>query len=462
MLTKYKLCLVKEGEQRPEGVIPFRLTQKIVDRDSEVILPRGAQLENYKKNPVFQWAHDLRLPPIGRIIPDTLVITEDFIDGDAKFDLEDPFAKMIYNKYKNKFLNAGSIRFIPIERSEEQVLEGQKGSTYTKWELLEFSAVPVPANPEARQRAIAKATSDDDLPWYDLLKEFFADESIEHTPAGWVDRLNKGKGNQDPGEEDWDGQKPYPNEHACRLKDPGQYARFRRGTRDHEGKKFSVIWGVKQDGTVEEQAYRYPKDAWAEGEARAHCKSHNGISFEPASGKTYFASIPGAIEYMRQIIQEEIFFADKDPAVPFLKCELIDENVNWDQGATLKRIDEWADGDMLKRSQAFALIMKKNDPLAYRLLHHDIAEGKIVTVWRGVADAMIQLFNFKNELDAKTLQNIYEHLKLHYIEFNKQPPDLNKPLDGAEDLNEEGISRLAKAIAKAMGGASFQQGGLIK
>ena len=82
------------------------------------------------------------------------------------------------------------------------------------------------------------------------------------------------------------GEKPYPNFHACRLRDPGDFQAdsFRRTTRDHEGKEYSVIMG-KLDGetTMTEQAYRYAKGTWEADEARLHCESHDG-SFEAASG----------------------------------------------------------------------------------------------------------------------------------------------------------------------------------
>jgi HK97 family phage prohead protease len=78
--------------------------------------------------------------------------------------------------------------------------------------------------------------------------------------------------------------KPFPNEHSCRLHSPDGYDRFRRGTREHEGKTYSIIFGhPKSGGAWEEQAYRYPKDDWTAAAARSHCGSHDG-SFEAASG----------------------------------------------------------------------------------------------------------------------------------------------------------------------------------
>lgn len=81
------------------------------------------------------------------------------------------------------------------------------------------------------------------------------------------------------------GAKPYPNEHACRLRNPGDFQEgsFRRVNREHEGKKYSVIMGrLEGEDVLTEQAYRYPKDTWEVADARSHCKDHDG-RFEPAS-----------------------------------------------------------------------------------------------------------------------------------------------------------------------------------
>ncbi len=79
---------------------------------------------------------------------------------------------------------------------------------------------------------------------------------------------------------------PYPNEHACRLREPGDFQpdSFRRISRDHEGKRYDVIVGrPKGETTMREQAYRYPKGTWDASDARSHCEDHDG-SFEAASG----------------------------------------------------------------------------------------------------------------------------------------------------------------------------------
>ncbi len=79
--------------------------------------------------------------------------------------------------------------------------------------------------------------------------------------------------------------KPLPNEHACRLRDPGDFedGTFRRVTRVSGGRKYSIIMGkLEGDDTMTEQAYRYDKEIWDEDDAETHCGDHDG-SFEAAS-----------------------------------------------------------------------------------------------------------------------------------------------------------------------------------
>jgi len=78
-------------------------------------------------------------------------------------------------------------------------------------------------------------------------------------------------------------QKPYPNEHACRLAPPDDFedGSFRRTKRKSKnGKIYSVIMGKKKGSdSMSEQAYRYSKSTWDVKTARSHCKTHDG-SFE--------------------------------------------------------------------------------------------------------------------------------------------------------------------------------------
>ena len=61
---------------------------------------------------------------------------------------------------------------------------------------------------------------------------------------------------------------PYPNEFSCRIKEPidGAETKRKNGEREHEGKKYDVIY-QKQNGKWVDQAYRYPKETWSKSEA---------------------------------------------------------------------------------------------------------------------------------------------------------------------------------------------------
>lgn len=76
---------------------------------------------------------------------------------------------------------------------------------------------------------------------------------------------------------------PYPNEHACRLEDPGQFDKLRRNNcgEKSDGKCIDVIYGIK-DGKSKIQALRYGKEIWSASAAREHCKGRGG-RFEAAA-----------------------------------------------------------------------------------------------------------------------------------------------------------------------------------
>ena len=141
---------VKHVIDAEEGRVRFTLTSLTLDRDSDVVMPIGGRLENFIKNPVVLFGHDTYTrPPIGKVDINTISQSRESLEADILFDLDDPFAELVFKKVSTGFMNAGSIGFIPITWSEDVIVEGQRGWTFKEWELLEFSIVPVPANPNA-------------------------------------------------------------------------------------------------------------------------------------------------------------------------------------------------------------------------------------------------------------------------------------------------------------------------
>ena len=78
-------------------------------------------------------------------------------------------------------------------------------------------------------------------------------------------------------------ERPYPNEHAARLKEPEQYDSIRR-VNNEGGEGVDFIYGIK-DGTSEIQAIRFDADRFSPAEARKWLTDHdfNAISFEAAT-----------------------------------------------------------------------------------------------------------------------------------------------------------------------------------
>lgn len=137
--------------------IEFVASTEAVDRYGDIIRVAGWKYENYLKNPVFLWGHRSGDPPIGRTVelrresnPPALVQKVQFADK-ATY----AFADTIFNLYKNGFMRAVSVGFRPLEDPTpifEETTGHTTGYEFTSQELLELSAVPIPANPQALAR----------------------------------------------------------------------------------------------------------------------------------------------------------------------------------------------------------------------------------------------------------------------------------------------------------------------
>lgn len=133
--------------------ITFTASDSSVDRYSEIIEASGWQLANYQKNPVFQADHNYSIQAtIGRA---TKVWVE---GGKLKQTIRfatgiNPLADLALALYRGGFLNAVSVGFIPRkwENGSEGIGYRRK---YVEVELVELSAVAVPANPNALQDAL--------------------------------------------------------------------------------------------------------------------------------------------------------------------------------------------------------------------------------------------------------------------------------------------------------------------
>lgn len=142
------------GIDEKEQTITAFISVGTRDRMDEVLVPEGMDRSNFYKNPIVLWAHKYDEPPIGRAL--WIKREGDGIISKMKFAPTE-FAQEIFSLYKDGFLKAFSVGFMPKEYEDG---DGEKTArrTYKKWELLEYSAVPVPAHPDALTLAIQKGT----------------------------------------------------------------------------------------------------------------------------------------------------------------------------------------------------------------------------------------------------------------------------------------------------------------
>lgn len=149
-----------ETKDLGERSVQFTISKEVVDRDGDILRAGGVDFTNYMKNPVFLPFHNSHDFPLGKV-------TKFWVEGNAVKAIvyfptleelsSDPKnasekAKLVdftYYAYKTGLLNAVSVGFIPLEWTETKT-----GFDITKWELLEFSAVAVPANQDAIAEAV--------------------------------------------------------------------------------------------------------------------------------------------------------------------------------------------------------------------------------------------------------------------------------------------------------------------
>ncbi len=153
-----RVMVVTEARQAEDGS-PHRMViaANEVSRNGDELNLRGVSFKNYRKNPVVLWSHD----SYGGIpIAKTLKIGHDDqgrIEADFEFNSEDEFAARVENGWNNGFIRSASIRYLPTKVVEVRNEEGKvERLRIEEAELLEWSLVPVPADPDS-VRAAARA-----------------------------------------------------------------------------------------------------------------------------------------------------------------------------------------------------------------------------------------------------------------------------------------------------------------
>lgn len=159
--------------------IEFVISDETKDRHGSVIRLKGWNLKNFKKNGIVGYQHELYGSWLGDSNPDSVIakatafIEDDKLIGRATFEAFEDYdglkdkslitknklAEKIFRKVLAGTLKSTSVGFMPIgegKYGEDDQARGGKDQTffYDKAELLEFSIVNIPSNPNAVKRAM--------------------------------------------------------------------------------------------------------------------------------------------------------------------------------------------------------------------------------------------------------------------------------------------------------------------
>lgn len=174
---------IKQVGEEEDRVLRFCGSDETPDRDNDIMEVGGWKLDEYIKNPVFLWAHSYHELPVGKAINVMIDAAARKLIFDIKFPTaeEYPFADTVYKLYKGGYLKATSVGFQGVKyktRDEPERLElpeWRRGRRYMEQKLLELSAVPVPANPNALMMAKSAGIETDEVEKMLVTKDFEID-----------------------------------------------------------------------------------------------------------------------------------------------------------------------------------------------------------------------------------------------------------------------------------------------
>jgi phage head maturation protease len=126
------------------------------DRAGDVVVPSGIRnLDEFMLNPIVLWAHDrVRVPPVG--VCEWLDVQPRRIVAQTKFAEGVGFAEDLFRLYEQGVLRGWSIGFVPRVAKRLMQPTGRSSLFVSEWDLLEYSAVPIPENPGALTVALQK------------------------------------------------------------------------------------------------------------------------------------------------------------------------------------------------------------------------------------------------------------------------------------------------------------------
>ena len=150
--TGYALPKAPQSSTDMQSPQVFVASEESEDRMGDVIRVGGWNLKQFKRNPVFMFQHNYNIPPIG-IVPKVWVDGRQLLNT-VQWDDESPLGAEIHGKFERRIMRAESVGFRALN-VQERNSKGMAGSfEFLEQELLEISAVSIPAHPAALRKAL--------------------------------------------------------------------------------------------------------------------------------------------------------------------------------------------------------------------------------------------------------------------------------------------------------------------
>jgi HK97 family phage prohead protease len=129
--------------------LDFVISTAAIDRYGDTVAPEGWKLANFRKNPVVLWMHDNTKLPVAKAT--NVRIENGTLKARAVFTPPGQvwFNDTVLRLLKDGFLSAASVGFIPTKYKFIDDPARPFGIDFLEQDLLEFSIVTVPANPDA-------------------------------------------------------------------------------------------------------------------------------------------------------------------------------------------------------------------------------------------------------------------------------------------------------------------------
>jgi HK97 family phage prohead protease len=320
-----------KGEDDPEVAIA---STGALDRDGEIIDPKGWELDNYEKagRPILADHYPSIFSTIGnalwaKVSKDKLIFKPSF----HEVTQEGKDAKALWD---NGIVKTFSVGFLPKEWIDGKEGEGFRRK-YTKQELLEISFTPVPSNPEAR-REIAKAfksgliksekyaellaPGSTTIKVEDIIEEEVDDRvkaEDEYTKDEPIDEVTK------PGWDETDDM----IRHRIREPDTFEEGSFRTVTIKKDKPRVKAVMGkLKGEDTMTVQTVLFPKeDEWTVEKAKAWIKDHPDLVKQVMLGIfEELDELIAVIEEIEQKKKDEVIIIERDKPIVIPKDKKIE------------------------------------------------------------------------------------------------------------------------------------------